>query len=309
MGINAKKALNFIYKRLYESFGPQGWWPADTKLEIIVGAILTQNTAWANVEKAVSNLKKKKILSVKNLKEIHINKLAKLIKPAGYYNVKAKRLKTFIDFLINNYDGSIKKMFKKDYLKLRADLLNINGIGQETADSILLYAGNKPIFVIDAYTKKILSRHHLIDKDAKYSTIQNLFMDNIEKDPKFYNEYHALLVNLGKNICTKIPHCQICPIKDISRVIECVCDSCGARLLRPEERYNLDIQLYASPKTEITKEELLKNTKEELKKLIANLKNKDARKLEEQVYINYRFTLCKRCRDKLQKRLALREFI
>ena len=215
MGIDNKKILNFIYDRLYKSFGPQSWWPGDTQLEIIVGAILTQNTSWNNVSKAIDNLKKEKMLNVKDLKKIHIKKLASLIRPAGYYNIKAKRLKNFIDFLIRNYQGSLKEMFNQDYLKLRSQLLQINGIGEETADSILLYAGCKPIFVVDAYTKRILQRHHLIDKKVSYSEIQNLFMDNLKKDVKLFNEYHALLVNLGKNICKVRPICKICPLRDI----------------------------------------------------------------------------------------------
>jgi endonuclease III related protein len=309
VGLNKAKTLKFIYNKLFKSFGPQNWWPADNPLEIIVGAILTQNTSWANVERTIENLKKEKLLSIKSLRKVPENKLAQLIKPAGYYNVKTKRLKNFIDFLDKNYRGSITRMFEEDYLKLRAELLAVNGIGKETADSILLYAGNKPIFVVDAYTRRILQRHHLIDKEAGYSEIQNLFMDNLKKDTNLFNEYHALLVNLGKNICVKRPQCEICPIKDISKIIKVYCDSCGKGLAKPEERYVLKIQLYASPDVEISKEDLLEDTKKKIENLVKILKEKDPEELQEQVYVDYEFVLCKRCRDTFARRLALREFI
>ena len=309
MGIDIKRILNFIYDRLYESFGPQKWWPGDTQLEIIVGAILTQNTSWTNVEKAIGNLKRENLLDVENLKKITTRRLAHLIKPAGYYNIKAKRLKNFIEYLHSFYDGSLKKMFDRDYLRLRAELLSLNGIGQETADSILLYAGNKPIFVVDAYTKRILQRHHLIDKDASYSEIQNLFMDNLKKDVKLFNEYHALLVNLGKNICLKRPLCEICPLKDINKLIRYFCDSCGRQLPRVDERYILKIQLYASPEVEISKEDLLQDTRKKIKELVESLKDRNPQELKDEVYVDYEFCLCKRCRDVFAKRLALREFV
>lgn len=309
MGIDIKRILNFIYDRLYESFGPQKWWPGDTQLEIIVGAILTQNTSWTNVEKAIGNLKRENLLDVENLKKITTRRLAHLIKPAGYYNIKAKRLKNFIEYLYSFYDGSLKKMFDRDYLRLRAELLSLNGIGQETADSILLYAGNKPIFVVDAYTKRILQRHHLIDKDASYSEIQNLFMDNLKKDVKLFNEYHALLVNLGKNICLKRPLCELCPLKDINKLIRYFCDSCGRQLPRVDERYILKIQLYASPEVEISKEDLLQDTRKKIKELVESLKDRNPQELKDEVYVDYEFCLCKRCRDVFAKRLALREFV
>ena len=309
MGIDIKRILNFIYDRLYESFGPQKWWPGDTQLEIIVGAILTQNTSWTNVEKAIGNLKRENLLDVENLKKITTRRLAHLIKPAGYYNIKAKRLKNFIEYLYSFYDGSLKKMFDRDYLRLRAELLSLNGIGQETADSILLYAGNKPIFVVDAYTKRILQRHHLIDKDASYSEIQNLFMDNLKKDVKLFNEYHALLVNLGKNICLKRPLCELCPLKDINKLIRYFCDSCGRQLPRVDERYILKIQLYASPEVEISKEDLLQDTRKKIKELVESLKDRSPQELKDEVYVDYEFCLCKRCRDVFAKRLALREFV
>ncbi len=205
-----------IYDLLYAKFGPRHWWPADTKLEVIIGAILTQNTAWVNVEKAIKNLKKEKVLSVSKLHCIPEKKLARLIRPSGYYNVKANRIKNFLGFLNTRYQGSINKMFGTSLYKLREELLAVKGIGSETADSILLYAGNKPVFVVDAYTKRALSRHGLIGEGAEYEEIQSLFMSNLTKDVKLFNEFHALIVELGKSICkSKQPLCSICPIKNI----------------------------------------------------------------------------------------------
>lgn len=211
------KILNLIYHSLFKEFGPRNWWPAKTKFEIIAGAILTQNTNWANVVKAIGNLNTSNKLNPKALFEIKIKDLANLIRPAGYYNIKAKRLKNFINFLFKNYQGSIKKMFEENSRILRKKLLQINGIGPETADSILLYAGKKASFVVDAYTKRILVRHGLIDKKADYNSIQNLFETNIKKNVKIYNEYHALLVHLGKTFCRKIPKCSLCPINKIEK--------------------------------------------------------------------------------------------
>lgn len=205
-----------IYKALFERFGARHWWPGRTRLEIIIGAILTQNTAWTNVEKAIKNLKKEKLLSVKGLTEISEKKLAKLIKPAGYYNIKAQRVKFFLEFLDTRYNGSIKKMFERESRSLRDELLNIKGIGPETADSILLYAGEKPVFVIDAYTKRIFSRHGYINEDAPYNEAQDLFLKNLPTNVKLFNEFHALIVELGKNLCrAKKPLCSECPIRRI----------------------------------------------------------------------------------------------
>jgi len=212
------RSLLIIYDLLYAKFGPRHWWPADTKLEVIIGAILTQNTAWVNVEKAIVNLKKEKALSVSRLCSLTEKKLARLIKPSGYYNVKANRIKNFLKFLNTYCNGSISKMFSLDLHKLRERLLAVKGIGSETADSILLYAGNKPVFVVDAYTKRVLSRHGFISEEAEYKEIQSLFMDNLPKDVKLFNEFHALIVELGKSICkSKQPLCSKCPIKNIYR--------------------------------------------------------------------------------------------
>ncbi len=206
--------LDLIYKKLSARFGPQRWWPADGVFEVMAGAILTQNTNWSNVEKAIKNLKEAKLLKAAKLYRLPLKKLAALIKPAGYYNIKAKRLKHFLEFFFKSYRGSIKKMSRENLAQLRENLLAVNGIGPETADSILLYALNKPVFVIDAYTKRILSRHRLIKTEASYDEAQNLFMRNLKPEVKLFNEYHALLVRLGKEFCLKNkPKCGICPLK------------------------------------------------------------------------------------------------
>ena len=176
-----------IYDRLYKRFGPQRWWPAKTPFEVMVGTILTQNTNWVNVEKAINNLKKAKVLNPVKLNKISVKRLAKLIRPAGYFNIKAKRLKNFINFLFSEYKANLKRMKKVDPWGLRTDLLQVNGIGPETADSILLYALNQPVFVVDAYTRRLLSRHNLIDEDATYSLIQDIFLDNLNTDVKLFN--------------------------------------------------------------------------------------------------------------------------
>jgi len=214
------RSLLIIYDLLYKKFGPRHWWPGETKFEVIIGAILTQNTAWVNVEKAVRNLKKEKALSVSKLCRMPEKKLAGLIRPSGYYNVKANRIKIFLKFLNTRYNSSINRMFKTDLCKLREELLALKGIGQETADSILLYAGNKPVFVIDAYTKRVFSRHGFVshDQDVEYREMQSLFMDNLPEDVRLFNEFHALIVELGKSICkSKKPLCGICPIRSIRR--------------------------------------------------------------------------------------------
>ncbi len=207
-----------IYKSLYDFFGPLKWWPGDTPFEIMVGAILTQNTSWSNVEKAINNLKKENLLEPRKLYRIDQEKLAQLIKPSGYYNIKAQRLKNFINLFVNEFEGSAEKMFSDDSKELRKKLLNVNGIGPETADSILLYAGKKPFFVVDAYTKRIFSRHKLISKDSTYYQIQEFFSQNLDQDVKLFNEFHAQIVMLGKTICTsKNPDCDRCPIAFLIR--------------------------------------------------------------------------------------------
>jgi endonuclease-3 related protein len=161
-----QKKLLKLYKQLYRVYGPQHWWPAKTRLEVIIGAVLTQNTAWLNAEKAIANLASQNLLSPLSLKNVRKKKLASLIKPSGYYNIKADRLKSFIIFLFKKYSGSLNKMFLQDIQSLRQELLNVKGLGRETVDSILLYAGKKPVFVVDAYTKRILLRHEAVPPNS-----------------------------------------------------------------------------------------------------------------------------------------------
>ncbi len=211
-----KNQLKTIYNLLYKEFGPQDWWPGESAFEIMVGAILTQNTNWGNVEKAINNLKKEKVLSAKKLYNLHPKTLANLIKPAGYFRVKTKRLHNFLEFFLNEYQGQLKKMQDQELTDLRPKILEVNGVGQETADSMLLYALEKPIFVIDAYTKRIFCRHNLLAEEATYTETQELFMDNLKNEVKFFNEYHALLVKCGKDYCRpKNPKCEQCPLNEL----------------------------------------------------------------------------------------------
>lgn len=203
--------FDIIYDQLYKEFGPQNWWPSESNFETIVGAILTQSVSWNNVEKAIVRLKNfsKKKKGFSNLKPIllkDIDKelLAELIRPSGYYNMKAKKLKAFLAFLFEEYQGKIDYMFKEELGVLRPKLLDVYGVGPETADSILLYAGNYPIFVVDAYTKRVFSRLGLSKKDIDYHKLQQIIMDNFQSDVKKYNEYHALIVALGNNTCKKV---------------------------------------------------------------------------------------------------------
>ena len=208
-----KEKLLEIYQKLYRAFGPQDWWPADSDFEVAVGAILTQNTSWSNVEKAIENLKRSKCLSFAKMRRLSEKKLAQLIRPAGYYNIKAKRLKNFFRFLWKNYRGSFKRMKSKDTLVLRTELLSVCGIGPETADSILLYALGKPIFVVDTYTRRIMSRHDVIKESYGYHDIQKVFMDRLRHDARIFNEYHALLVKCAKEFCKKDKmNCSACPM-------------------------------------------------------------------------------------------------
>ncbi|MDD5730038.1 MAG: endonuclease III domain-containing protein [Candidatus Omnitrophica bacterium] len=208
-----KLTLNLIFRQLYRYFGPQRWWPAETDFEVIVGAILTQNTNWSNVEKAINNLKENNLLAPRKLYRVSEKKLASLIRPAGYYNIKAKRLKNFLEFLYGRYQGSVKKMSGRDTALLRQELLGVNGIGPETADSILLYSLEKPVFVVDAYTKRMLLRHKFILENADYHSVQKLFERSLKADAGLFNEYHALIVRLGKEFCLKNkPRCGLCPL-------------------------------------------------------------------------------------------------
>ncbi len=200
-----------IYRLLYSHFGPQNWWPAQSAFEVIVGAVLTQNTSWRNVEKAIENLKRKNLLDPIKIHKAKRRTLLKLIKPVGYYNIKTERLKELVKFIVEKYDGDISLLKKKAGEELRNELLKVKGVGKETADSILLYALNKPFFVVDGYTKRMLARHHLLP-EGNYDTIQEMFHKSLPRDVKIYNEYHALIVRLGKTYCQNRPKCPDCPI-------------------------------------------------------------------------------------------------
>jgi len=214
------EALTEIYRLLYDAFGPQHWWPGETRLEIITGAILTQNTSWANVEKAITNLKSANCLTPKKLHHVDTAQLAQLIRPAGYYNIKANRLKNFIDWLFDNYDGELTNLESIDTDQLRAELLAIKGVGRETADSILLYAFDRPVFVVDAYTARVVFRHGLIGPDADYEQLRELFESSLPQDIQLFNEYHALLVRVGKEFCRPKARCTGCPLEKLPHTLE-----------------------------------------------------------------------------------------
>jgi len=237
------------YGILYRAWGPQQWWPAETQFEVIVGAYLTQNTAWTNVERALANLRTAEILNVEGIRRVRLSRLEPLIRPSGYFRQKARRLKTFVAFLDKEYGGALDRLFSQPTVKLREELLGLNGIGPETADSILLYAGNHPVFVVDAYTRRILTRHEVLPETADYGEVQELFqsalkptaqdaapaggmsqsdaifrggahppsaMSTAPRNPlvQIYNEMHGLLVGVGKNYCGKSqPKCDGCPLQ------------------------------------------------------------------------------------------------
>jgi endonuclease-3 related protein len=207
------RILTEIYHKLLEHFGEQQWWPAKTPFEVIIGAILTQNTNWSNVQRAINNLKSANLLSPTKLYHCSLDELAEHIKPAGYFNIKARRLKAFIDWFFANYDGNLDRLFRKDISVLREELLSIPGIGPETADSIILYAAKKPTFVVDAYTYRIMHRHRFIPEETTYDELKRLFEEAFEPDTKVFNEFHALLVRAGKTYCKKSqPLCAQCPL-------------------------------------------------------------------------------------------------
>ena len=243
--MTSKKHLQGIrsyYLTLLRKWGPQNWWPAQSRFEVIVGAYLTQNTAWINVEKAMINLRRARVLSVKGIREMALPELEQLVRPSGYFRQKAQRLKTFIAYLDQKYGGSLDRMFAQPTEQLRAELLALNGVGPETADSILLYAGNHPVFVVDAYTRRILERHRIIHKKTSYEEIRALVESAISStepeslqvlkhgaEPRHpvsrmsaaqrshlaqhYNEFHALIVRTGNEFCRSLPRCEGCPLR------------------------------------------------------------------------------------------------
>jgi endonuclease-3 related protein len=212
----AAKSLQDIYRHLLHAYGPQDWWPARTPTEIVVGSILTQNTAWANVKRAIANLRRARALSWKTLRDLSEGELADLIRPSGTYRVKAARLKAFVDALWRDHGGSLESLLDGDLDAARRRLLAIHGVGRETADAILLYVGNRLTFVVDAYTKRILRRHHLIDADAGYESVRELFQASLPADAALFNEYHALLVAVAKKHCRSRATCDGCPLATLT---------------------------------------------------------------------------------------------
>ncbi|HOO56863.1 MAG TPA: endonuclease III domain-containing protein [bacterium] len=204
--------LMAMYRSMLDQFGPRGWWPGKTRFEICTGAILTQNTAWRNVRKAINNLKSARALNIKSVHDMETSQLAELIVPSGYYNIKAKRLKYFVEFVYSESGGSLTRLFSLPVMELREKLLSVNGIGKETADSIILYAAKKPIFVVDAYTRRIGSRHGLFPEDSDYDDMRLYFTARLPEDTALFNEYHALIVGVGNAYCGRKPDCENCPL-------------------------------------------------------------------------------------------------
>jgi endonuclease-3 related protein len=205
--------LDEYFNSLFTAFGPQHWWPGKTPFEVIVGAVLTQNTSWKNVERAIGNLREAKLLAPRAIEQAPVAEIERRIRPSGYFRQKARKLKAFCAFLRHEYRGSLVRMFKEPTLRLREKLLRVFGIGRETADSILLYAGGHPVFVVDTYTKRLLARHKWINQDAGYEDVRWTFERRFPGDAKLFNEFHALIVHAGKKFCLKSQGlCGECPL-------------------------------------------------------------------------------------------------
>jgi endonuclease III related protein len=205
--------LELYFNSLFTAFGPQRWWPGRTQFEVVVGAILTQNTSWTNVERAIVNLRRERLLTPAAMEKASPEKIETMIRPSGYFRQKARKLKAFCSFLRHEYGGSLKRMFAEPTAALREKLLGVFGIGPETADSILLYAGGHPVFVVDAYTKRMLSRHGWVREDAKYEDVRWIFERQSPGDAPRFKEFHALIVQTGKRYCrTQEPLCGECPL-------------------------------------------------------------------------------------------------
>jgi len=209
-----QELLQELYGKLWEALGPQGWWPGETPLEVALGAILTQNTNWGNVARVLAGLKAEGLLNPGRLRALSQEDLARRLKAAGYYNIKAQRVRNFLDFLAQRAQDSLAVLAQEDLESLRPALLAVKGIGPETADSILLYALHKPTFVVDAYTFRILSRHELVAETCTYEELRQLFMEHLPQEVPLYQEYHALLVRLGKDFCRPQPRCPYCPLNE-----------------------------------------------------------------------------------------------
>ncbi len=210
-----------IYRRLHACYGPQHWWPGDGPFEVMVGAVLTQNTAWTNVEKAIANLKAAGVLDAKSIAHLPQQDLARLLTPAGYFNIKARRLQNFCRWYLEQ--GGYEALRRWSTQRLRRGLLSVNGVGHETADDMLLYAFQRPLFVIDAYTRRIFSRLGMVDHDLSYEALRHLFESALQRELRgsagrrrlvsLYNEYHALIVIHGKDVCRKRPRCGGCCLR------------------------------------------------------------------------------------------------
>jgi endonuclease-3 related protein len=212
-GSNTGPLLMRYFTAMSENLGPMRWWPARTPFEVIVGAILTQNTSWGNVERAIANLRSAQMLTPSAISAARMARLAALVRPSGYFRQKAKKLKAFVRFLQREYGGSLKRMFETPTEVLREKLLSVHGIGPETADSILLYAGEHPVFVVDAYTHRIFGRHGITNGKADYENVRALVEAALPHDSQLFNEFHALVVNTAKNWCRKKePRCAECPL-------------------------------------------------------------------------------------------------
>jgi len=218
--IMSNEQLMEIYQKLYKRYGPQHWWPGEGAFEIMIGAILTQNTNWGNVEKAIANLRSAGCMDPASLHRMDVSALAELIRPAGYYNLKAARLRNFLSWLFDNFDGDIERIAGWDTSLLRQELLGVKGIGKETADSILLYALDRPVFVVDTYTCRIMGRHGFIEPGADYEQVRDLFESSLPMDTELFNEYHALLVCAGKDYCKPKPKCDDCPLCSLPHDID-----------------------------------------------------------------------------------------
>lgn len=206
--------LAVYYDALFHAYGPQHWWPGRSRFEVILGAILTQNTSWTNVERAIGNLRSNRLLSPGAIERIPVGQLARLIRSSGYFRQKARKLKAFVQFLRKRYQGSLDKLFSTETSLLRAQLLGVHGLGPETTDSILLYAGKHPVFVVDAYTRRIFLRHRLLEGNEDYEDIRELFERNLPPETARFNEYHALIVHTGKHFCKKREAaCLGCPLR------------------------------------------------------------------------------------------------
>jgi len=212
-GDNTIQQLMQIYNRMFAYFGPRSWWPGETMFEICVGAILTQSVSWKNVMKAIDNMKRAGLLELESMYTASAEAIEQCIIPTMYYRMKTKKLQAFVSHIMQKYNGDLAKMFSKDMDSLRIELLSIYGIGPETADSIILYAAEKPAFVVDAYTRRIFSRLGIFSDDVTYDEMKNYFMQRLSPDVPLYNEYHALVTGIGNRFCSnKRPKCKECPL-------------------------------------------------------------------------------------------------